>query len=100
MFRKIKKMYNNKPWKDVKTRKISFTYCVIFGTLIILFGAIMISFDKNFDTSTWMSEALNFCKFIVGTGTCIVLSANISQVVKILKDYSLDEDDSKNESED
>ena len=94
----LKKLYNNKPWKEVKTRKISFTYCIIFGTLIILFGSFMIGFDKSFDTSTWMSEGLNFCIFIVGTGTCIVLSSTITDVVKIIKgDTTIDYTDEDSE---
>ncbi len=29
--------------------------------------------DITFDTTAWMHESLNFCKFVIGTGTALVL---------------------------
>ena len=58
----------------------------------------MIGVDRGVEASGWRSEGLNFCKFIVGTGTCIVLSSTITDVVKIIKgDTTIDYTDEDSE---
>lgn len=81
----IKNIYNNRPWKDVKTRKLAFTYCLIMGTIIIIFGAIMIALNR-FDTATWMSESLSFSKYMMTTGVVVVLSGSVKEMIALLKD--------------
>lgn len=76
-------MFKNKPWKAWKTRKFSFVYCVGFGTAAIVFGATMIA-SNNFDTATWLTETLDFCKFIIGTGTALVLMPSVKDFVKLV----------------
>lgn len=94
MRKKCKKILTNKPWKQWKTRKFTFIYCLIMGTMAIIFGAIMIFMGK-FDTSTWLSETLIFAKFIVGTGTIIIIAPDFVQLVKALKgvDINMEEED-------
>lgn len=76
-------MFKNKPWKAWKTRKFSFIYCLTFGTAAIVFGAVMIAV-KDFDTATWLTEALSFCKFIIGTGTALILVPSAKDFVKLV----------------
>ena len=86
-------MFKNKAWKSWKTRKLTFIYCLGIGTLAILFGAIMMCLGKDFQPASWLELTLNFCKFVVGTGTAIIIAPNFTSLVKILKGDSTIEEE-------
>lgn len=49
---------------------------------------------RNFEPSSWLELTLNFCKFVVGTGTAIIIAPNFTNLIKVLKgDYSEEETD-------
>ena len=69
----MKKFLQNKSWKKWTTRKISFIYCLIMTTFIIIYTGILMATTDYIDTATWISESLKQLRFIIGTGTLIVL---------------------------
>ena len=69
----MKKFLQNKSWKKWTTRKISFIYCLIMTTFIIIYTGILMATTDYIDTAAWISESLKQLRFIIGTGTLIVL---------------------------
>ena len=69
----MKKFLQNKSWKKWTTRKISFIYCLIMTTFIIVYTGILMATTDYIDTAAWISESLKQLRFIIGTGTLIVL---------------------------
>ena len=69
----MKKLLQNKSWKKWTTRKISFIYCLIMTTFIIIYTGILMATTNYIDTAAWISESLKQLRFIIGTGTLIVL---------------------------
>ena len=69
----MKKLLQNKSWKRWTTRKISFIYCLIMTTFIIIYTGILMATTNYIDTAAWISESLKQLRFIIGTGTLIVL---------------------------
>ena len=69
----MKKFLQNKSWKKWTTRKISFIYCLIMTTFIIIYTGILMATTNYIDTAAWISESLKQLRFIIGTGTLIVL---------------------------
>ena len=69
----MKKFLQNKSWKKWTTRKISFIYCLIMTTFIIIYTGILMATTDYVDTAAWISESLKQLRFIIGTGTLIVL---------------------------
>ncbi len=78
-------MFKNSPWKSWRTRKFSFIYCLSVGSMVILFGAAAIVIG-DFDTATWMTESLKFCRFVIGTGTAIILLPSSKELIQFVKD--------------
>ncbi len=97
MFRLLKRLFNNRPWKSVTTRKISFIYVLIMSTIIIVFGGILLVKTDTFDSATWMSESLDFLKWMLTTGVVVVLVKDTSSVIKFLKGYCSSDDIEDNE---
>ena len=69
----MKKLLQNKSWKKWTTRKISFIYCLLMTTFIIIYTGILMATTDYIDTAAWISESLKQLRFIIGTGTLIVL---------------------------
>ena len=69
----MKKFLQNKSWKKWTTRKISFIYCLIMTTFIIIYTGVLMATTSYIDTAAWISESLKQLRFIIGTGTLIVL---------------------------
>ena len=69
----MKKFLQNKSWKKWTTRKVSFIYCLIMTTFIIVYTGILMATTNYIDTAAWISESLKQLRFIIGTGTLIVL---------------------------
>lgn len=78
----MKKWFANKPWKAWRTRKATFVYMMIVSTIAIIYSAVMMQF--HIDVSGWLELVLNFCKFVVGTGTVIVLLPNVESLTNFL----------------
>lgn len=97
MFRLLKRLFNNRPWKSVTTRKISFIYVLIMSTIIIVFGGILLVKTDTFDSATWMSESLDFLKWMLTTGVVVVLVKDTSSVIKFLKGHYSSDDIEDNE---
>lgn len=99
----MKKWFANKPWKAWRTRKATFVYMMIVSSIAIIYSAVMMQF--HIDVSEWLDLVLNFCKFVVGTGTVIVLIPNVESLANFLLAKNAgetieDEDDSDDEDDD
>lgn len=75
-------MFKNKSWKTWKTRKATFVYMLAVGTMAIVYGAVLQAF--SIDVTGWLELVLNFCKFVVGTGTAIVLVPSVKDLTSFL----------------
>lgn len=75
-------MFKNKPWKTWKTRKATFIYMLFVGTVAMIYGAVLQAF--SIDVSGWLELVLNFCKFVVGTGTVIVLVPSVKDLTNFI----------------
>lgn len=75
-------MFKNKSWKTWKTRKATFIYMLAVGTIAMVYGAILQAF--SIDVTGWLELVLNFCKFVVGTGTVIVLVPSVKDLTNFL----------------
>lgn len=78
----MKKWLSNKPWKAWRTRKVTFIYMIVISSIAMLYGAIQMS--RGIDVSGWLQLVLNFCKFIVGTGTIIILVPSVKDLANFL----------------
>lgn len=84
-------MFKNKSWKTWKTRKATFVYMLAVGTMAIVYGAVLQAF--SIDVTGWLELVLNFCKFVVGTGTAIVLVPSVKDLTNfLLKRDSVEEE--------
>ena len=61
----MKKLLQNKSWKKWTTRKISFIYCLIMTTFIIIYTGILMATTNYIDTAAWISESLKQNKVIL-----------------------------------
>lgn len=87
----MRKILTNVPWKNWKTRKFSFIYCMVMGTAIIVVGAVA-TFVADFDTAAWMEYSMGFLKFMIGTGTLITILP-LKDVIQFLSgNYGGDEE--------
>lgn len=78
----MKKWFSNKPWKAWRTRKVTFIYMIVISSIAMLYGAIQMS--HGIDVSGWLQLVLNFCKFVVGTGTVIILVPSVKDLANFL----------------
>ena len=78
----MKKWLSNKPWKAWRTRKVTFIYMIVISSIAMLYGAIQMS--RGIDVSGWLQLVLNFCKFVVGTGTVIILVPSVKDLANFL----------------
>lgn len=68
-------MFNNKPWKEWKTRKTTLVFSIVFVVLYTVIGVVMGFYDKVLD-STLTEQIFEFFKWLTGTG-CLITVSNI-----------------------
>lgn len=76
----MKKFLSNKPWKQWRTRKMSFLYMMFVGTIAILLSGLKTSFSTE-----WLSLTLKYCEFVVGTGTLIIICPCFAKLKDVIK---------------
>lgn len=77
----MKELFNNKPWKKWKTRKASFIGVLVFLTLYTVFSFILSWFDHGID-ATVTTEVFKTGRWVIMTGTSIVLADSASKLIK------------------
>ena len=65
------KIFENKPWKAWTTRKFSFMYCLIFGTVLIIVS--FIALFLGYDASAILDIAISFVEWVVISGAAITI---------------------------
>lgn len=68
----MKSLFNNKPWKEWKTRKATLVFSIFCVCLYTTICLVMSFFDKTPDT-TLTSEIFDFFKWLVITGCAITI---------------------------
>lgn len=92
-------MFKNKSWKTWRTRKATFIYMLAVGTIAMIYGAVLQAF--SIDVTGWLELVLNFCKFVVGTGTVIVLVPSVKDLTTfVLRKDGIDVDDEEESDDD
>lgn len=66
-------LLKNSSWKHWPVRKFSFMYCLIASTILIAWTGFLAYTTDHIDTAIWIQESLKQFRFIIGTGTLIVL---------------------------
>nr|DAZ80162.1 MAG TPA: hypothetical protein [Caudoviricetes sp.] len=77
----MKELIKNKPWKKWKTRKISFIAVLLFLIIYTVITLIFIYFNRSID-STVTTEVFKTGRWVITTGTSIVLADSISKIIK------------------
>lgn len=77
----MKELFSNKPWKKWKTRKASFIGVLLFLVIYVTISFILSWFDHAIDT-TVTTEVFKTGRWIITTGTSIVLADSISKCLK------------------
>lgn len=93
--KRLKHFFNNRPWKDVKTRKVTLVMSVILIVIYTIVGIVMGFFDHELD-STLTEEVFGFFKWLITTGCAIT----VAKVVKGKTNTDLDEHEIFSSSED
>ena len=94
----MKKWLENKPWKAWRTRKITFVYMLFVSTIAIIYGAVLNA--MSIDAIAWLNLVLNFCKFVVGTGTVIILIPSVKDLANFISGKFTDSDSSDDKTSD
>lgn len=68
----MKSLFNNKPWKEWKTRKTTLVFSIFCVCLYTTICLVMSFFDKTPD-ATLTSEIFDFFKWLVITGCAITI---------------------------
>lgn len=87
MTKKKRRLMDDKPWKEWTTRKWSFMYCLVFGTIIIALGAVSMFTGAGFDFTTWFTISLDFIFKVILTGmilTLVPLDKALDMLMKII----------------
>lgn len=71
--KKRKKILKNESWDRWSTRKFSFIHCLFLSTALIIFGGFLALETGRIDTAVWLESSFKQLRFIIGTGTIIVL---------------------------
>lgn len=75
MIKKLKKIFNNKPWAEMKTRKlfliVSVAIILVYIVISLIFAAKEITID-----STLTENVFDFFKWLVMTG-CVITVAKV-----------------------
>lgn len=87
----MKEILKNKPWKKWKTRKASFIGVLVFLIVYTVFSFIMSWYDHTIDT-TVTTEVFKTGRWVIMTGTSIVLADSVSKLIK-RKEKDLNDDE-------
>ena len=71
--KKRRKILKNESWDRWSTRKFSFINCLLLSNLLIIFGGYLALETGRIDTAVWLETSFKQLRFIIGTGTLIVL---------------------------
>lgn len=93
----MKKWLENKPWKTWRTRKVTFVYMLFISTTAIIYGAVLNA--MSIDATAWLNLVLNFCKFVVGTGTVIILIPSVKDLANFISGKFTNSDSSEEDDE-
>ena len=85
----MKELFKNRPWKKWRTRKATFIGVLLFFMLYTGFSFILSWYDHAIDT-TVTTEVFKTGRWVIMTGTSIVLADSVS---KLLKKDEGEEDD-------
>lgn len=85
----MKEWISNKKWKKWKTRKVSFIGVLVFLVLYTIFSFIMSWYDHSIDT-TVTTEVFKTGRWIIMTGTSIVIADSASKIFKKNDEDDLD----------
>lgn len=77
----MRELFKNKPWKKWKTRKASFVGVLVFLIVYTVFSFIMSWYDHAVDT-TVTTEVFKTGRWVIMTGTSIVLADSVSKLIK------------------
>ena len=77
----MKELFNNKPWKKWKTRKVSFIGVLLFLVLYTAISFVLSWFDHAID-DTVTTEVFKTGRWVIVTGTSIVLADSASKLLK------------------
>lgn len=87
----MRELFKNKPWKKWKTRKASFIGVLVFLILYTIFSFIMSWHDHTIDT-TVTTEVFKTGRWVIMTGTSIVLADSVSKLIKRKEEDSDDDE--------
>ena len=71
--KKRKSLLQNQSWGRWSTRKFSFIYCLVLSTALLAWGGYLALEAGRLDTAVWLEQGLKQARYIIGTGTLIVL---------------------------
>lgn len=83
-------MFNNKPWKAWKTRKITLVFSIFCVCLYAMLCIVMSFFDKMPD-STLTTEIFDFFKWLVLSGCVITLAKRDKKDEQSIEENQYDE---------
>jgi hypothetical protein len=81
----MKEWIKNRPWKKWRTRKVTFVGVLLFLVIYTIFGFIMSWYDHAID-STVTTEVFKTGRWVIMTGTSIVLADAASKLLKKQED--------------
>nr|DAU29384.1 MAG TPA: hypothetical protein [Caudoviricetes sp.] len=81
----MKEWIKNRPWKKWRTRKVTFVGVLLFLVIYTIFSFIMSWYDHAID-STVTTEVFKTGRWVIMTGTSIVLADAASKLLKKQED--------------
>ena len=81
----MKEWIKNRPWKKWRTRKVTFVGVLLFLVIYTIFSFIMSWYDHAID-STVTTEVFKTGRWVIMTGTSIVLSDAASKLLRKQED--------------
>lgn len=77
----MKEWIKNRPWKKWKTRKVTFIGVLLFLLIYTTISFILSWYDHAIDT-TVTTEVFKTGRWVIMTGTSIVLADSVSKILK------------------
>lgn len=81
----MKEWIKNRPWKKWRTRKVTFVGVLFFLVIYTIFSFIMSWYDHAID-STVTTEVFKTGRWVIMTGTSIVLADAVSKLLRKQED--------------
>lgn len=81
----MKEWIKNRPWKKWRTRKVTFVGVLLFLVIYTIFSFIMSWYDHAID-STVTTEVFKTGRWVIMTGTSIVLADAVSKLLRKQED--------------